>query len=163
MGGKKIILSETDLYVGSMVGCRRNINDVLNGFGNRGVAKNRMWDVNINGALGELAFCRLFGIYFAATTEKPDKVDFLVGDLKVEIRTAYEATSRLIVRKGDLDDAAFVLMVGSQVEFEFVGWDWGVNCKDDRFLSAPAGRPPAWFVPGDELKGYEEFIKLLKV
>lgn len=157
----KIVLSETDLYVGSLVGCRRNINDVLHGFGNRGVAKNRMWDVNINGALGELAFCRLFNIYFSATTEKPDKVDFFLRGLKVEVRTAYESSSRLIIRKGDLDDAVFVLLTGPMIEFEFVGWCYGREGKKEEWLDAPANRTPAWFVPRPGLRDFDSLKALI--
>lgn len=162
MGSEKIILTETDLYVASLVGIRRCINSAVLNFGNRGVTKSRMWDVDINGSLGELAFCRLMNIYFSATSEKPDKVDFLIGGVKVEIRTAFELSSRLIIRRGDLDDAVFVLMTGAMLEFEFQGWIWGKEGKMDGFVDAPANRTPAWFVPKESLRGLEELKQILR-
>lgn len=158
----RVILSETELHLGAMIGLRRRIVSAISGELNRGVKKQNLWDVDITGALGEIAFSKAVGLYLNVTTTKPGKVDFEIGGVKVEVRTAYEKTSRLIVRNGDLDDAAFVLVTGYMNDFDIVGWCWGYEAKRDEWLDNPGFRAPAWFVPREGLRDFEDFLKIVR-
>jgi hypothetical protein len=81
----------------------------------------------------------------------PYKGDCDVG-LHVEVRQTRKEDGCLIVRPKDNTDADYFLVVGSFPYLRIVGWIEGGFAKDDDFIQAPAGRPPAYFVPQSALK-----------
>jgi hypothetical protein len=136
-------------------------------------------DIHGFGLAGELAFCKLAGIYWNPTIntfhERPDI------EPDVQIRTAREHTHKLIVRKDDLQHHRhhrFVLVTTDEDKVLYVvrgwiqGWEaevaawWGDGTR--KFIGdAPEGgwRPwddpkrckPAYFVPQGALRSMEEF------
>lgn len=152
----EIVFGETEVVLAATVGARRRISSELRGSGNRGVSKQKLWDVDINGVLGEMAFCRAMGIYFDGDSGVPHKVDFVYRGLDIEVRTAWEDSSRLIVRPGDDPSSIYVLVVGYMFTFKIKGWIYGYDAMDDQWKDAPANRRPAFFVPSSELRPIEE-------
>lgn len=108
------------------------------------------WNEAILGAIGEVAVAKHFNRYWEAVVANPwTELKADVGK-SLHVRTT-DPGKRLIVRKSDPDDGVFVLVTGRRLEWTLVGWLLGWEAKQDRWWTVVAHRPPAWFVPGDEL------------
>jgi len=58
----------------------------------------------------------------------------------------------LIVRPNDPDNHRYILVIQEgETRFNIVGWMWGSDAKQEQWKKAPNGRPPAFFVPQEEL------------
>lgn len=105
---------------------------------------------DIIGAAGELAYCLYTNQPWSEsvnTFKAPD-----VGS-NVQVRTTGRLNGRLIVRKKDKDDDLFVLVITNGRSFRIAGSIMGKDAKQDCFIYAPNGRPPAWFVDQEHLTG----------
>jgi len=110
-------------------------------------------NTDILGALGELAYCIYTNQPWSEsvnTFKAPD-----VGK-NVQVRTTRSKNNRLIVRRHDKDDDVFVLVIADGLKFKIVGSILGKDAKRDKFTSAPAGRPAAWFVNQGALSKIED-------
>lgn len=109
------------------------------------------WTEDMEGACAELAVAKHFRIYWGGSVDtfksEPD-----VGHL--EVRATSHPSGRLIIRHDDADDAKFVLAVGVCPTYRLVGWLFGREGKQDRWLTDPtgSGRARAFFVPQDDLR-----------
>lgn len=148
-----ITLTWLEVVQAATVGLMRRIkNQQLETPGANGIpAEAPVWDVDIEGACGELAAARALGLYWsgaAGVAKLPD-----VGG-SVEVRTA--AQGRLILRPDDPDDRRFVLVIGRVPTFDVCGWIYAGDGKRPEYAKAPNGRPPAWFVPRSRLRPITE-------
>ena len=73
-----------------------------------------------------------------------------VGD-RIQVRWRSRPDYDLMVRPSDSDQDIFVLVLGKIPALNVVGWIRGGAAKQDRSIQDHGGRPPAWFVPQDEL------------
>lgn len=106
------------------------------------------WNIDIQGALGELAVAKAFGIAWPAhigNFHGPDVAR------KLQVRTATDPSHSLIVRSADADDHVFVLALGKLATYRIVGYVLGRKAKQKQWERAPRGRPAAWFVPQSAL------------
>jgi len=101
------------------------------------------------GAKGELAFCKLYRIGWDKSVNQ-----FAVPDIRgqVEIRTLRPTSEiKVKVKPKDRDDAIVVLMrrlKGTEERFEFVGWIFAGDVKEEQYWKDPGGRGAfAWFAP----------------
>jgi hypothetical protein len=104
---------------------------------------------HIDGARGEYAFCKAWNIHWPATVNNFSGAD--VGD-KVQIRTRMNNRYELYVRPLDNEKHIWVLMRANPPHYEYVGWMYGRDAKKDEWLKTHGNRPPAHFVPNEELE-----------
>jgi hypothetical protein len=111
--------------------------------------------VDIEGACGELAFCKCMGWYWPAHV---NDLGGKLGDANgVQVRTASDPNDCLIVRRDNDPDQAYVLVVGHCPVYEIKGWMLGGDAMQEKYLRDPGGRGGAYFVPQADLNA----LKLL--
>ena len=141
-----VSLSVQEMASAAMVGVRRKVMS-LNRKDNTGVEKSN-WTNEIEGAMGECAVAKGLGIYWS-----PEVNVFKVPDVgMLHVRQTNHERGRLIVRPDD-PDGVYVLVRGSLGSYEIVGWKYSSECRQDKYLASPNGRPAAWFV--DDLEPIE--------
>lgn len=149
----KIVLTIGELHLAAQIGCLRQIESLQRNLPDKHGFDGAGWNIHIEGAAGEIAAARALDMYWGGTVNTFKSI----GDVgKLEIRTTSKKNNRLIVRNPDNDDAVFVLVVGRSPTFEVVGWMLGKEAKQQKYISAPGGRPPAYFVPRSDLYDLSE-------
>lgn len=138
----KVKLSTQEMAAAAMVGVRRKVMS-LKRQETAGHDKSN-WSDEIEGAMGECAVAKALGIYWSPEVNVFKVPD--VGDLHV--RQTTHLNGKLIYRPGDAD-GVYILVRGSLGDYDVVGWKHSNECADSKYLQAPNGRPPAYFV--DEL------------
>jgi len=106
------------------------------------------WDTHILGALGEMAFCKAFGLYWKPTVNTFKSPD--VG-ATIEIRARHRHSHELILRPDDKFERTFVLVTGAPPILRVRGWINGSECQRDEWWAEHGNRPGAWFVAQDAL------------
>lgn len=108
--------------------------------------------LHVYGAQGELAAAKALNLYPKFDVNGWHDPDLEPG---IQVRARLRKYGELIVRKVDNPDHNYVLVTGEGPEFWVVGWMAGREAMQDKYLSAPGGRPPAWFVPITDLHPLE--------
>jgi hypothetical protein len=93
------------------------------------------WSEHIEGACGELAVAKILGRYWDGSVNTW-KADDLPG---LQIRTRSRHDYDLIVRPGDDDQAAWVLVTGRCPEYRVRGWITGAEAKRASGCGTTAG------------------------
>jgi hypothetical protein len=118
--------------------------------------------IEIRGAAGEMAYCKMLSIYFVPTINTFKDPD--VGNI-TQIRTTHRERGSLIIRKKDPPDQLYVLMIGDMPTFRFVGYILGSEgMRSQWWGTRGTDRPPCWWVPQEMLKQtltWEDNKKLL--
>lgn len=109
------------------------------------------WDWDIQGAIGELAYCKFRQIYWPGYVRGSDRKsgDVRDGDVDVEVRCGSQRHYRLIVHEGDRDDLVNVLVVGDGnrgMTYWVVGWMYGAEAKQVGSFESPTGGFKDYFV-----------------
>lgn len=115
----------------------------------RALIQDTKWDVDIEGAAGELAFAKAINRYWRGSVNrfKDDDVD------GADVRTVGKESHCLIVRPEDRNDIPFVLVMGRTPTFKIMGYIMGEDAKQDKWLRDYNERgQPAYFVPQSELR-----------
>ncbi len=112
------------------------------------------WQVNIEGAMGEVAVAKFLRTYWEGSVNEYAAAD--VGGF-VEVRTCSFDDGWLWVWPKDDDDRLVVLVVGRSPVFTVIGWIRAGDAKIEsnwQHKDAPNNRRNArcWFVPPDDLK-----------
>jgi len=145
-------LSEMELCVAACVGSRRDIRGIVHGYENKHGLEDRSWDIGIDGACYEMAYCKFRGVYWPCTLDSFKGAD--VGE-SVQVRGSRLEDGRLILREGDNVDHYYVLVVGECPRYRVCGWIRGSDGMQAQFLDSPVGRPGAWFVPQSALRRFK--------
>ncbi len=107
------------------------------------------------GACGEIGLGKATGQWFVPGLNTFHSVPDCLRD--VEVRATDMSYGSLIVRDNDADDRRFVLAVVSGSRVSLMGWLWGRDAKQARWLRDPHGNRQAWFVPQRALRSMDEF------
>lgn len=107
------------------------------------------WTVDIEGAGAEMAVAKYRNVFWMGSIGKFKKEADVSG---MEVRSTTLEHGSLIIREGDNDDARFVLVVGKLPYKKIVGWIYGREAKQSKWLRAPNSREPAYFVPQNALR-----------
>lgn len=150
---KPIILSPMEIQIAVLVGGGR-MNSSLKKHSRdaHGYDGKSPWDIHIEGAAAEMAYCKALNIYWAGTVGTFGAAD--VGN-DVQIRSTKIKDGCLVVREADNSDQYYILVVGQIPEFTVIGWIHGKAAKQVRWLRAPGGREAAYFIPQSELTPFE--------
>lgn len=113
---------------------------------------------HVRGCLGELATAKGLNLYWtgAGTTYHTD------ADVGVaQVRMTAHATGRLLIRPDDAKlatiDAPWVLVIQHDLyRYTLAGWIIGREGLHAKYLASPAGREPAYFIPQDVLRSFDE-------
>jgi hypothetical protein len=145
-------LTKGETLYAVMVGGARQSAAARQGRRNDAALRAADWQCHIEGALGELVVAKALGRYWAPNV---GGYDYGADVGRFEVRATSKPDGPLIVRDRDSDAAAYVLVTGTPPCLEIRGWLYGREAKQDRYRAAPAGRPPAYFVPPGELHPFE--------
>jgi hypothetical protein len=151
----QVTLNSHEVGAAVRVGALRHWEAVRGGMADRHGFDGDGWGVHIEGALGEIAAAKALNIYWDGSVNT-FKADDLAG---IQVRTRSRADYELIVRPGDDDGAAWVLVTGKHGKYDVRGWIKGDDAKRDEWLAAHGNRPAAYFVPHAALKPIEELRK----
>lgn len=133
----------------------RNLACLLKGRPSK-VGEDSLWQVHVEGAMGEAACAKALGTYNPMTVNTFKGPD--IGK-KIQVRTRSRACYDLIVRANDDDDEAFILVTGTCPKYTVRGWCWGREAKQARHLKNHGGHGEAWFVPAEHLRPIAELPK----
>lgn len=111
--------------------------------------------IHIEGSAGELAFAKAFGLYPGFTLNT-----FKAADIgaNIQVRTRSERRYGLIVRPDDDDADIFVHVIGTRPYYAIMGWMLGGAAKSPAYIETYGDRPPAYFVPTEDLRDLSELV-----
>ena len=151
----RVVLTEPELEYATSIGELRHSECVKRGYQNKHGYSGEDAGIDILGACGELAFCKGIGLEWEASINSfkaPDAgSDIQVRTSPCKAAVPPDNFGRLIVREEDNIDHRYVLVVGNPPNFVIKGWIRGSNARQDKWIRIESGRPPAWFVPFQEL------------
>lgn len=143
--GVEVALSVEAMVQAVMVGARRTIAAARKALRSPSQAK-RTWDIDIEGAMAEMAVAKATGMYFEPELDKFGDAD--VGQLHV--RHTVLPDGCLIIRPED-PEGRYCLVTGQLGRYRIVGCIDSLEARQDIWMRAPQGRPAAWFVPQSAL------------
>jgi hypothetical protein len=152
--GTVIELEPNELNLAALVGVRRHI-CALQGRrpDKHGLKPEDGWLVHIEGACGELAVAKYLGAYWKPTVNTFKSGHDVAG---CQVRTRSKEDYDLLVRPDDKDEDIYVLVTGYAPRYRIRGWMRGKDAKQKRWVHAYGNRPPAYFIPADELNPPED-------
>lgn len=141
----KIELTEHEMRFAAQVGAERYLRSSLSD-AKPAAGATRSWDIDINGAMAEMAAAKALGLYWGATVNNFDGPD--IG-AKTQVRWTPRHNGRLILRQDDNPEHYFILVTGEPPHLTVQGWIIARDGMRGEFVT-DAGvddRPEAWFVP----------------
>lgn len=105
---------------------------------------------DISGAVGELGFCRVFGLFWPARVGTPDLPDV---DPNIEVRYTELPSGKLKIKQSDPDDWWAYLITGPMPTLTVRGGiKIGTAKRHPEWIADPGGLgAPAWWVPPEAL------------
>ena len=155
----KVVLTPSEVYHGAAVGMNRRVESMRLGLksGPVGFNSRGRWEIDLEGALAEMAVAKGMDLYWAARVNTFKTLPDI--DPYIEVRSGRPSGSMLIVRPNDHMDSAYVLAVGAAPVYNILGWLWGREAMKPEFEYDKNGRAPAYFVPKTKLRPIEDLIK----
>jgi len=149
MTGDRITLTADELVLGAEIGKGRRLRALERRAADQfPTPPDLAWARDVRGALAELAFAKLLGVYFMPGS----RLDRASGDVAgYQVRSTCDVENgELILRPPDAETRIYVLMVGADREWRRAGWMSGKEGKDrSRFWSVVPF--PAFHVPQQAL------------
>ena len=110
----------------------------------------KLLNMDVEGAACEIAAAKAFNRYWHGSWD----VDPSLPDVgkNIQVRGTHRPEGRLILTDRSEDDQFHVLVVGKMPHYRVCGYIKGSEGKKERYRQAPAGRPPAYFIPQSALK-----------
>ena len=141
----KVSLNWREIFSAAEIGISRHIESEKKGLKNKhGLNSYDGWRVNIEGAIGELAYAKAMNKFWPMSVNTFKSIPDVDQE---EIRTRSEDYYDLLVRDDDPDDRIYVLVTGKIPNFIVRGWMLGRDAKQTKWKKNYANRPPAYFVP----------------
>lgn len=154
-----VTLAWSEVMQAALVAQMRRVQNMAAGRNARfGAERGDGWGYDIEGACGEMAVAKHFGLYWSGAVGNLRAPD--VGPLQV--RTRAKPYHDLILHPSDANDDAFVLVTGLAPTFRLIGWTVGHDGKRDEYWADPAGGRPAFFVPQAALKPIAALRQILE-
>lgn len=149
----RVKLSATELMVASYVAACRNVQAILKGWNTDNCGPDT-FRTNFEGAAGEMATAKALNVYWEPIVGNPAAPD--VG--KFEVRTNMSRKHEdLCLRPHDKDDRAYISVLSFLPYFDVIGWVWGREGKDQKWLrDGSPDRAQCFYVPRKFLRDMEE-------
>ncbi len=154
----EITLDWHEYAMASEIGRLRRITALSRNSQNAHGGVNLGWTEDIEGAAAELCVAKGLNMYWNGgidTFKDPD-----LG-INIQVRWTPSHSNSLIVRPADSDEDYYILVTGQIPTMKVHGYVQGKYAKDEYWLRAPNGRPPAYFVAKDYLRPIEELLPLI--
>lgn len=160
-----IRLTDYEFAIAIQIGTYRQLSNLKKGRKDAyGAPSEDGLNLHIQGACGESAVAKALNIYWSGNMGKLKACDVNHKKHKIEVRTRSKDWYELIIHEKDNDDAIFILVTGVAPNFKLVGWCFGRDGKKQKYLKDPTGyRPPAFFVPQDDLQNMKRLFKGLNI
>ena len=145
----EVALSSQEVLQGALVGVLRHLAnlDRADSYGFKGDG----WEIDITGALAEMAVAKYLNKYWSSVVDDPWQLDGDV-DKQVQVRSSIREDAHLLLHEKDKDGDFYVLVTGRHRHFVIVGWIRGTAAKRDEFWGDPKNtRRPAYWVPAGQL------------
>jgi hypothetical protein len=142
-----IQLTPSEIMQGALIGIMRQMQNIRDKRQHAyGTNDGQAWQVNIEGAIGELALAKHLGVYYAGTGI------FRGTDVgKYDVRTTQYENGHLILHPDDPDDRIFWLLTGVCGRYIIRGNILGKDGKQEKWWGDKAGGRAAFFIPQDAL------------
>ena len=114
--------------------------------------------MHFDGVKGEMVAAKSINHHWVPTVNTFSAPD--IGS-NIQVRTRSRDDYQLIVRNKDADDEIFILVRGKGVTYTVVGWVYGHEAKQEKYLKNHGGRPAAYFVPDSELRNINALMELV--
>lgn len=143
----QIDLTPAEIMQGAIAGVMRQTENLKLGRKPAyGAGRSNDWQLNIEGALGEMALAKHLDKYWHKGTFRGADVG------QYQCRTSSRDNGDLILHPRDGDKSVFFLVTGRNGSYVIRGWIHGAEGKREEFWRDPAGGRPAFFVPQSVLK-----------
>jgi hypothetical protein len=156
----RVELSESAYRHAAYIGLQRHLDAVTN---NRDAGPTKAlagprWQNHIEGALGENAVARHFGVYWSARIGKPGPGD--IG--RTEVKTRPHRGGDLIVQRHNPAEVPYILVWRvSHMVYDLVGWAWGYDIQKvpitDPMQAKSGHSMPAHFFKARDLNPMDDF------
>jgi hypothetical protein len=153
-----IQLDRYELFNAAFTGVLRHLSSLYRGSPDaHGYNGEDGWTKHIEGAAGEVAAAKACNLFWGGSVNTFKGA----GDVGIfEVRTRSRHDYELLVRPDDDDKRVFVLVTGRAPKFVVRGWMRAGDAKRDKWKHSHGGRPPAYFVPHDQLRPLEDLLVL---
>lgn len=151
-GGITLSMEEMTM-VTVVAGLRRGESKTKNRKDNHGFDGSAAWDIEVEGAAAEMAYCKLRNKYWTGSVNSFKGAD--QGD-NVQIRHTAIKNGSLIVRPEDNQEHYYVLVTGKAPSLVVRGWIKGSDAMKPEYFKEPNGRKGAYFVPQSALSIFPE-------
>lgn len=147
-------LDHGEAFTAAIAGLQRQFRAIQrNATDNQGDITRDEFATNIHGAIAEATVAKVLGLY--CNMSSPDRTVADVGH-NIEVRSSTNSKALMPIRHRDKDDAKYYFVVGIYPNLKIIGWRWGRDCKQDRYLvdRDKAGNKlerPYWAVPQSDL------------
>lgn len=144
-----IVLETTELMTAGYVATARNVQAIMRKWkAGEGRDIGKVADNNFEGACGEVAVAKALGIYYEPIVGEPDKPD--VGPY--EVRTNSSRRHDDLCLRPILDDKrkdrVFINVLAFTPHFEIIGWIWGHEGMQQKWLrDGTPSMPKCFYVP----------------
>ncbi len=141
-----VTLTWQEVASGALVGAQRRISSKRKNLTDR-LIHGSAWDVDIEGACGELAACKALRVYW-----NPSVDVFNVPDIPPDIDVKATASGQFIVKPHYIDSRRYLFVQGTAPTYKVVGWIFGYEAKHaEWFTTQRADYPKVYFVPREAL------------
>lgn len=151
-----VLLTIAEIVMCAQIGTMRQIAAIQANLPDRHGYDGEGWNIHIEGACGEYAFCKDRNITWRPTINTFRK-EADVGKLW-EVKTRSRDDYDLIVRPDDVENRSFILVTGRAPSYTVRGWMIGKDAKRDEWWQTYGDRPGAWFVPQEVLLPIAELV-----
>ncbi len=142
-----VTLTWQEVANGALVGVQRRISSKRKNLTDK-LVHGSAWDVDIEGACGELAACKALGVYW-----NPSVDVYNVPDIPPDIDVKTTATGQFIVKPHYIDSRRYLFVQGAAPTYKVVGWIFGCEAKRiDWHKTQREDYPAAYFVPQSALR-----------
>lgn len=149
----QIELNPAEIKLGAYIGKHRNASNRSNGVVCQKFGRQSPEFVDINGAYGEIAACRLFNIYpDLSITPQVATYDGIVNGYKVDFKTTEHSGGRLAVklRSKNISDVDLYCLITGNYEkspiYHIRGWEWAKDLWSDSNIGRLPGQSTDSFI-----------------
>lgn len=152
----QVDLTFVEIILAAHAGILRRVESLKKGRSQNQAIKNNLWEIDVIGSIGELAFAKYMGFYWAnpmGTFKLPDLPGY-------QVRSTNYSSGSLIVREGDNSNDYYVLaLTGSLPKVFLPGGIVGRKAKRTNISFLDPDRPGCYVVKQKDLEPLENLKK----
>lgn len=152
-------LTQVEMLAAAQTGVMRQIASLSQNLQNNSKlkkTKENNWQWHVEGALAELALCKLLGTYWGYHVNNFKGAD--VGS-RIDVKVTQHSKGSLLIRPWDKEERIYVLAVGKNGTYVFKGWLYGSEGKHPTRLTKLGNEGvEVYAIPGHELRPMSELM-----